>query len=80
MKIWYLITASPMGGILPGGDENAWADNIEDPDQQEDGEEEETIEDIRGWINERKINETFLFSFFFFFFFFITPPRFGYIH
>lgn len=62
MKIWYLITGSPLGGALPGGDDDAWDEEFEDPDERRDQEgeggqrEEERLEDIKAWIqdNNRK--------------------------
>lgn len=60
MKIWYLITASPLGSILPGGDDDAWDEQFDEPDEKRQIEEEEeeedtqTIEDVKAWLRERK--------------------------
>lgn len=60
MKIWYVITTSPAGTVLPGGDDNAWDETFEEEDERRgpqdegDQEEEATLEDIQAWIQERK--------------------------
>ena len=57
MKIWYLITSSPLGSVLPGGDDDAWDETFEEPDEKREGEgkegeqeEEQTFEDIKAYI------------------------------
>ena len=58
MKGWYLVVASPVGGVLPGGDDEAWDETYEDPDEKRDAqnpdEEDMSLEDIQAWIQERK--------------------------
>jgi hypothetical protein len=56
MKIWYLIVASPAGGVLPGGDEDAWDESYGDPDERREEEETDNMsfQDVQAWIQERK--------------------------
>jgi hypothetical protein len=59
MKIWYLITASPLGSVLPGGDDDAWDEQFDEPDekrgtQQDEEEDTQTLEDVKEWLRDRK--------------------------
>jgi hypothetical protein len=51
MKIWYLITASPLGTVLPGGNDDAWDEQFEEPDEKR---QEQTYEEIDEWIRKNK--------------------------
>jgi hypothetical protein len=57
MKLWYLAIDSPLGTIMPGGDETAWDETYPDVDEQRAAEAEEdnmTLEDVKEWIRDRK--------------------------
>jgi len=58
MKAWWLIVASPVGDTLPGGDDEAWDETYEDPDETRNADQNDTdnmsLEDVQAWIQERK--------------------------